>query len=160
MAKAQIQMFESIFVILIFFVFIGVGLIFFFNASKQNIQHKAAQFQTMEAIKVALVALNLPELVCTSGEYIRSTCFDMQKVQGFTGLVGLSPEYQYNYYFNLFGYSKITVSEIYPSEGIWVVYDRPKSGWTRKQSFMVPIGLEDNLERTVKLGVLRVEVYE
>jgi len=156
-------MFESTMVLLFFFVFVGIGLVFFFNSWKQNLHTDVEKFQTLDAIKVALIASNAPEFVYTSEEWKDQTRFDLQKLKAYEIVTQyMSQDYLYNHYFSLYGYSTIVVDEIYPSTGIpehIVLYNRTKKDWTRKQQFKMPVGLKDVIQDKTLLGVLTVEVW-
>ncbi len=165
MKKAQIQMMETVFVLLIFLVFVGFGLIFFFNYSSKNIKQKTHELATLDAIKIALLAQNAPEFVCTSKMYIDTTCFEKEKLVAFQSLLLLPNSYMNTFYFDLFGYSKITVTKIYPkpqpgfSPERFELYKRVKPNWKSNSSFLMPVGLYDSVRDKVELGVLQVEVY-
>ncbi len=159
MRKAQIQMFETIFVVLIFIVFVGIGLIFYYVESKRNIDQKVGEFQSLGAIETTLIALNAPEFVCTSGEYMRNTCFDLQKVIAFESLRLRGSHYFSDYYFKQFGYSNITVTRIYPSPSLsWTLYSLSPDKSTQTNSFFVPVSLQDGSK--IYLGVLKVVVMQ
>jgi hypothetical protein len=159
MKKAQIHMMESVFVLMFFFIFIGLGLIVFARVSADRFDVKTRQYSSIDAIKVALIAQSAPEFVCTSGTYVRSTCFDMQKLEAFPAMLQVNPLLNTTFYYDQFGYSQITVRSIYPSEDSWVLYRRTKPGPYSSTSFSIPIGIQDSLSRRVHLGVLDVEVY-
>jgi hypothetical protein len=161
MKKAQIHMFESTMVLLFFFVFVGIGMVFYFNATKEKIGKDVIRLQSLDAIKVALVALNAPEFVHTSGDVKDSTSFDLQKLKGFEALMYMDTDYPYTQYFNLFGYSTIWVEEVYPGSGIPIIlYNRTRERWTHSEKFSMPVGLRDVIEGKTKLGVLTVEVWQ
>lgn len=153
-------MFESIAVLLIFFIFVGLGLMFFVRAWKDKSREAGQKFESLEAIKVALVVSNLPELVCTNGEHITSTCFDKYKLMAFNELLNTSSKYKNEHYFNLFGYSSIIVEPIYPQGTAIGVYERKKPNTKGKQSFIMPIGLYDSGRKSTAMAVLKVEVYQ
>ena len=73
--------------------------------------------------------------------------------------------YAFNYYFDLLGNSKITVTEIYPSfsrtlgKDYWVLYEN--KGKTRTTEVIwVPVNLYNPLNKMYAFGIMELEIYE
>ncbi len=162
MKKAQIQMFESTMVLLFFFVFVGIGLIFYFNAATDDLAVETSKYNTLDAIKIALLASNAPEFIYTAEEWKDPTSFDIQKLKAFEMVRMMGNDYEYEFFYFQYGFSTITVKEVYPLTGVpfqIVLYNRTKENWKSKQTFKMPVGLKDVVASKTKLGVLTVEVY-
>ncbi|MBI2133204.1 hypothetical protein HYU11_00830 [Candidatus Woesearchaeota archaeon] len=148
--KAQTRMLETIAVILIFFMLVAFGFVFYANMQKSNTETKYMEEKNAKAIKIAKSALNLPELQCNGKTY----CFDESKITAFSS--GSVPK---NQYFEVFRYSEITLEKIYPSKGKVQVYSRKNPATTSKQSIWVPVALNDPLTGT-SFAILTVDAYE
>ncbi|MDD5086795.1 MAG: hypothetical protein PHV16_03505 [Candidatus Nanoarchaeia archaeon] len=163
--KAQIKMFETIAVLLIFFVLVGFGLIFYMKFMRTSIEDTGEHQFDLKAIQTAQLVSFLPELQCTSptsANIVIDDCFDVLKVKA---LANISKEPAYErinneYYFDSFGYSKIYIENIYPySPENWIVYERTLPNKKFQSSTKVPVSLYYPVTNSYSFGVLTVEVY-
>ncbi|TKJ17385.1 hypothetical protein CEE44_02520 [Candidatus Woesearchaeota archaeon B3_Woes] len=150
--KSQIQMMETIAIMLIFFVIIVIGFTFYIRTSGFSQGQKIAKIQELESIKVSQAISFLPELQCSSKNIIKDNCFDMYKLSAFMTLPDKN-----NVYYPFFYYSDITVKEIYPSNKEWNIYNRTRSGSVYKTS--IPILLYNATTRTNSFGMLEIKYY-
>jgi len=156
--KAQIKMFETIAVLLIFFILIAFGLIFYSKVQRDSIQDTGKEYFELKAIQTAQLVSFLPELQCTSPTSVNivgDACFDAFKIIALKDII----EDNYGYYFDLFGFSKITVEQIYPLGKKWVIYNK-SSGKSSKSSLQIPVLIYNASSRENYFGVLNVDVYE
>ncbi len=169
--KAQIRMTETIGVMFIFFVLILFGIIFYTKYSEVAFQEKQAEKMGKQAVEITSKTIFLPELICSRGEAEPELyCLDLLKVKQ------AQKTFKNNfadYYFDLFPYTKITVSEIYPGNSSWILYDKPKitrltNGTMvqskQKESTHFLLTLKDPIKGKEKkgeysFGILTVEVY-
>ncbi|MBU1204485.1 MAG: hypothetical protein KKA61_00405 [Nanoarchaeota archaeon] len=162
--KAQIKMFETIAVLLIFFVLIGFGLIFYVRVYSGGIQETGEEYFELKAIQTAQLVSFLPELQCTSPtsmSIVDDNCFDLLKVKALSGIIS-DPENQKlrnEYYYDLFGFSKISIEQIYPSEMKWDVYDKSPANKKSMSSIKIPISLYNASSRENNFGVLNIDIY-
>lgn len=160
--KAQIHMTETIAVIFIFFVLVGFGLIFYSRYHKVSLQEKAEELIAKRAIDTTTKALFLPELICSDAEAEpEGNCIDMMKLPY---AIEAIEKNKIDYYFDVFGYSKITLHQIYPEtdpEKEWKIYDFQPSEFTSVEPtfFVVALKSNDNLGKSYGYGYLKVEVY-
>ena len=90
-------------------------------------------------------------------------CIDVIKLNALIGKFesnpGLAQELYQELYFDLFGYSNITIVQIYPSsEKRWTLYENIK----KDSSFIfvpVPISLYNATTKNNAFGVIEVRVY-
>ena len=164
--KGQIRMSETIAIIFIFFVLILFFLIFYYKYQGIAIQQKNEQFLADQAIAITLKTLNLPELVCSKGDAEpEDNCFDLMKMEHAEKVFS---NHLNDYYFEIFSYSRITVSEVF-GDGSWILYDKQKpisedseSKIAGKKTFSV-ISIKDDTNfanSNYKLGVVEVFVYQ
>lgn len=162
MKKAQMKMGENIAILLIFFIIMGIVIIFYGAFKIGDIQETQREQYEKEAIRVALVATYLPELACTDDNHIVENCFDLEKVLILADLVNSTDDYLLLYQ-SEFKYSKISFDIIYPQkvEDI-IIYDRPAANFTDMIPTYIPVSIRDPkapFGQQYSFGMLEVGVY-
>lgn len=157
------KMFESVAVLIIFFILLVFGFIFYGNVAKHRIRTDIQEAIQLQAIEVAQRVSFLPELICTSGEEIENyDCIDLLKLDMASQIMNESKES----YHDILGYTTIRVKEIYPSNREWELYSNPLG--ENKLSSFIPTLLYDARgsgscsgvgRGRCSFGVLIVEVY-
>ncbi len=163
--KAQMKMLETIAVLLVFFILIAVGAIFYFKLQSSSVAETAKEIAKQKAIEIAQSAMFLTEIECTNNNVAISNCIDWYKAKALNSVLASDLHLKNNYYFELFKYSKITVYQIYPAatDPPITVYDfqNPNSG--TEEAFRVPVLIYNPDYRPEKnvfaLGYLEVIVY-
>ena len=160
--KAQIRMFETIAVLLIFFFLLAIGLVFYARLRKSSLSEKHDESFELEAIETAQLISFLPELQCSNNNIVVDDCFDTLKLDAFAEMVAGDEELKNEYYYSIMGYSIITIEEIYPDPGSerWEIYKKEPASTKTKLSFQIPVLLYDPLERSYSFGVMNLEVYQ
>jgi len=162
--KAQIKMFETIAVLLIFMVLLGFGFIFYSKISGDSVGETSEEQFELKAIQAAQLVSFLPELQCTSPtstNIVVDDCFDILKVESLTEILKdpANQRIKSEYYFDSFGNSRIYIEQVYPTVSTWTVYDKKDTGSKFKSSIMIPVSLYDATKNTYSFGLLNVEVY-
>jgi len=158
--KSQIKMFETIAVLLIFFILVGFGLIFYGRIQASGFQATQEENFELKAIQTAQLVSFLPELQCSSNNIIVDDCFDILKVEALSEFIEQNPNIRNEYYYDLFGFSSITIEQVYPSELSWKVYERTLTGNKAKSSIKIPVSLYNASSRAYDFGVLTVDVLK
>lgn len=163
--KAQMQMTETIAVLFIFFILIAFGMIFYYTYQQSAMKEEQVKNVENRLEKVTSKVLNMPELMCTRGtaEPI-GDCIDLIKLGQAKELFAAHFD---DYYFNLFSYAKITITELYPGNSSRVVYNmkvNPNENKTLSyESARFVISLRNQTavpgETHFGMGVLEVGVY-
>jgi hypothetical protein len=175
--KGQIRLTETIAVLFIFFILIGLGIIFFAKFANVAAKEKQQEILGKRAIETTLHTLFMPELLCTKGEAeLEENCVDLLKARQLAVRLAEEPETK-DYFFNLFGYATISVIQQYPSPqeaclqgyldeecmGTWIIYDQEKPDWENKEATFWTVSLRDETAGgflpAYGFGFLRVEVY-
>jgi len=160
MKKSQIKIGESIAVLMIFFVLVVIGIVFWSRYSQ--VQMKGQQEMDLQsmAIKVAQTVTFLSELQCSTLEVIQFSCFDLYKIEAMKDLLMTLPEKnRTSYYFDIFGFSNITIYSIYPDEKSWNIYDFPGGNITGYVSTQVPVSILDPVNNVFSFGYIDVKLY-
>jgi hypothetical protein len=170
MKKAQIRLTETIAVLFIFFVLILFGILFYYQYQKIAIKEKQEEILASRAMETTLKVLHLPELICSKGQAEpEDNCFDVLKLNS-AGEVFMDKGDSFDYYFDLFSYSKITVYQFYPYNQTWTLYDKEKPpledgtpGWTRREPTYFVVNLRDETKQEIDasygFGYVKVEAY-
>jgi len=175
--KGQAQMMETIGVIFIFFVLILFGSIFYFKFSAASFEAAQEEALAQRAMDNTLLALFMPEITCTRGEAeAEDNCVDLTKVRVLESVMN---EHINDYYFNVFGFAKVSVTMVYPGSKTWVIYDKEKvetledgtvvSAWERLEPTFFVVSTKDETSGRSEgeyqqdgiygYGYLTVEVY-
>ena len=158
---------ETIAVMFIFFILISFGIIFYAKYSKVASEEKLDELFAQNAIEITTKTLFMPELLCSKGEAEpEDFCLDVLKLKHTQGVLEKNVG---KYYFEVLGYAKITVTQIYPDNGVvYTIYDKKKSAAGAKvpskdTHFVVSLRDETagQLGRTgYAVGLMTVEVYK
>jgi hypothetical protein len=158
--KGQVQMTETIAVLFIFFILIVFGISFFYQYAQSSFQAEQEELLGKRAIETTLKALFIPELMCTKGDAeAEDNCFDMMKVRHAMDVFNESKLV----YFDTFSFSKISLTEIYPGNETYELYDFPKKDWENSEKTFFIIAMKDEVKGNGQphygLGRLDIEVY-
>ena len=167
--KGQLHLTETIAVLFIFFILIMFSIIFYYKYQQVSLNEKSEQLLQSRAVDVTLKTLFLPELVCSRGEAEpEDNCLDLLKLQHANATL---ENHLADYYFNLFSYARIYVTEVYPTfnpkgscmEGhCWLLYDHPKPEATTEEVTHFIVTLRDDtagIQPEYRLGYVSVVVY-
>jgi hypothetical protein len=159
--RGQLKMTETIAILIVFFLLVMFGLIFFTQIQKSSFEQKQVGVASERALSVSLHALFLPELRCSKGDNVPiKDCIDVYK------LAPAKEEMSKNedYYFDLLRFANITVIEQYPCDDslddcMVILYENVKEDFRRKARTPIPVGLYDPVTKDYRYGVLTIEVY-
>ncbi len=154
---------ETIAVMFIFFILVVFGLIFYFKFSTIAAQQAEEELFGQKAIDTTTKVIFLPELICSDGEAeTQDFCLDMMKLKS---MDAVTKKHLSDYYFDLFGYANISVTQIYPvptDQSTFTIYSKKLDSFTRKDPTFFTVSLKDYLtgsQPSFGLGYVTVEVY-
>jgi hypothetical protein len=162
---------ETIAVLFIFFVLVVFGIIFYVKYSQIAAEGRQEELLGMKAMDITIKSLFLPELICSRGEAEPiDNCIDLLKLNHADEIFKGHVE---DYYFNLFSYSKINITRVYPTHGEWILYEKEKTkivdgievpNWKNRELSHFVISLRDEIESESRkgkfsFGILTIEVY-
>jgi len=119
--RAQIKMFETVGVLIVFFFLLITGSVFYFAAQKSALQKEKVKASEQYAFQVVLKALYLPELGCSFLVTQRDNCIDKIKLGKLGDLIAVDEDAIIDY-FSAFGYADIRVTEVFPGNQTWTLY--------------------------------------
>ena len=156
MANAQIQMGETISILLVFFILLILGMVFYAGVSKVVSGREKTELQELESIEVAKRFSSLPEIQCSQSNVKEMEgCIDIIKLNVSREIIRTNRLY----YSSEFGYSNVTVSEIYPDNTkSWTLYNNilPDKSSYRTD---VPVSLFDPVSGKRSFGILTIITY-
>jgi len=156
MSKAQIKMFETVGVLVIFFFLLVSGGVFYFRIQESSLERELAKQAQLRSLEAAQRATFLPELDCSLVGIQRENCFDMFKLEVFTGILAQHVEE----YFQMFGYSTVVVRQVYPERGFnMTIYDYPLDEFKYAPKSLIPVLLYDPIGRSSSFAVMEVTTY-
>ena len=173
--RAQIQLFETIAVLLVFFFIMSFGLVFYFYVARQGVMAEHTRTLELQAITTAQKVSALPELDCIQVGVHVEKCFDLMKMTSFQSYTESGKKGR-DEYFDTLGYSSLTLKKILTNTGgDELIYDNPplqasktadprlyeslKSNLTFQKTFL-PINTYDPVSQTYGFGILEVKSYE
>lgn len=161
-AKAQIKMFETMAVLVIFFFLLVGGAAFYFQVQKSSLQRDIAKQEQLKSFQVVQKTSFLPELDCSFVSIQKDNCFDKLKViELSSNLGGPESESFLEYYFNVFGFSDIRIRQVYPvNESFsFTLYKNIPLDYRSIIKTQSPVLLFDAVDNSYDFGVIEVDVY-
>lgn len=154
--KAQIKMFETIAVIVVFFFILVIGLIYYSGVQNREIKKMQEEDKELRAIEIMKIATYLPELQCSMDNVLTANCIDLAKLE--------NSEIHFSqnrlYYTNIFSFGNITVRQIYPEDKEYNLYFSNRPSARDRTTSNIPILIYDSINRRNYAGILIVEQYQ
>jgi len=153
-SKSQIQIGETVAVLFVFFILIIIGFIFYVKVIKSNLEVEKDEISQIRSISIAQRVMFLPELQC-SDDIVKevSDCIDRLKIHAAQDIMKENEIY----YYDLFGFSEVTIAQIYPENKKWAVYSRKTEDFKNKFVTNVPVSIYHPMTRKYGFGVLTIE---
>ncbi len=159
MKKAQIKMFETIGVLVIFFFLLVTGAVFYFKMQESAFQKELAKQAQLRSLKAAQRAVFLPELDCSLVSVQRENCFDRIKLSALQKLIE-GEQHVHDEYFKTFGYANISVRQVFPASDFGMtIYYYPPDEYRRALQSRLPVLLYDPVSRDYAFGIMEVTTY-
>jgi len=156
--KAQIKMFETIGVLIVFFFLLITGSVFYFRAQSSALEKERFLAGEKYAFQIVLKSLYMPELDCSFLVTQKDNCIDKIKLELLSKLMEENEDVK-NDYFSEFGFATITVNEVWPTPSYWLLYENKPDEEYDELATQSPILLYDPWQDTYTFGVMEVRVY-
>ena len=151
--KAQIQIFETIAVVLIFLILVAVGFIFYGKFIRGNLDTIKEESAQSKSVAIVQRIMFLPELQCSEDNVIRDNCIDKLKMESAKNIMSANEIY----YYDLLEFSDIKVRQIYPEDENWELYSRKTDDFKSSFTTNVPISIYDPSTKLYGFGILTIE---
>jgi hypothetical protein len=159
---AQIKMFETIGVLIVFLILLAFGLIFYNAIQEGSVKDQLREQREGQALTIIEKSLLLPEIDCSTVLFTDLYCIDILKLESFIevleeGNIAVQAEY-----FTVFKNSEVLVKEVWPNTGAnpIIIYSNIPDEFVSKNSFTTPILLKNPLQKEDVFGILEVNTYE
>jgi hypothetical protein len=161
--SGQIQMGESIAIIVIVTILLIIGIAFWNRMKGGDIKDVRTEVEELAVIDLAKVVTELPELRCSYTSVAAVNCFDYYKLLAFSdAMFNITDQptmtRMFNYYNQYFAKSKITVLMIYPTRQNITLYNNNLSS-TSKLQIKIPVIIRDDIHDRTSFGMVAVEEY-
>jgi type II secretory pathway pseudopilin PulG len=164
MKKAQVMTMETIAVLLVFFIIFAFVLIFYMGFQSGQTELKRAELSEQQAVQMAQIVANMPELECTGGGIETGVdCFDIYKIEAMSAVLKENEDLRLGIYQERFGSSEIKFKDIYNlghnTGRNWTVYSKKPENFRNQYSFQTLVSLNDPAV-TPPLGIRTVGLLE
>ena len=160
-------MIETVMVLVVFFFLLMGGLVMYQSFSERGAERRSLEYLELRALRLAQLAVSLPELQCSSDNIIEDDCVDVVKARAMAEMIASNPTASL-YYYDTFLVANISVEEAYPGDESFVIYSSGPENLTDSVVILLPITIYDptagggmclSLNGACNFGVIRVEAY-
>lgn len=155
--KAQIKMFETIAVLVIFFFLMVFGVSFYFVLQRSSYNRQVERNAQLISIQLSQKISDIPELDCALAGIQIDNCIDKIKLEKLNE--ELKQDEAKITYFDILGYSKIYVRTIYPEFIKYDMYEREPDSYSISYRNQIPVLLYDAIKKEFAFAVLEVTTY-
>jgi hypothetical protein len=157
--KAQVKIFESIAVLIMFVFLVAIGVKFYSNTQMASLEEAQIKFSRLDSVKTSIVLSNMPELTCSFEAVSDRLCVDLYKIQAWNELMNKSVQFK-DYYYGQLGESKIIIDRVYPDRKNFTIYNNPpKRNNSNSDFLMVPTTIYSPLTKQGQLGIINIKTY-
>lgn len=157
---------ETIGVLVVFFVLIVIGFIFYAQYQKSAIRQEQVARHAKTAVATSLKVFFMSELRCSNKNIAIPACIDLQKFNILERRLQEEPE-TYNFYSIIFGKTDIYIYNLIDNETMSLFSNAP-AGPADVTPIRFPISIYDatavgtcgDVIGVCKFGVLNIDVYE
>lgn len=148
--KGQMNMMETIMVLIVFFFLLVIGLVFYAYIQVGNAKADVKKYSDLKAIENMQKLLFLPELQCGGGDEV-FTCIDVFKLKALSDVMANGTNRVY--YSDELGDSLVMVEEVYPGNQSWALYNRSTGKGTAS---FIPVSLWYPIEDEYHMGLITI----
>lgn len=157
--KAQVQTFETIGVLLVFFMLLIVSAVFYMNYQKAQFKLEKEQKTVLASTEIASKSFLMPEFDCSIVGVKLPNCYDKFKLRAFEFLTK-NQEQARTYYFNLFGFATLAVVDVYdPGFALTLYESKPLGKEPKKNVYRTAACLLNPISGACSFGIVEVITY-
>ncbi len=163
--KSQLKIGETIFVLMIFFIMMTLGAVFYVKIQSVSGNEEQQKQLDLRTIKIAEQVKSLPEIVCTQSAIQEFDCIDLIKLTAFSTMMNNQQQKQYKqYYSQVFTNVNIKVQQLYPAEISYPLFSNTavitKGAKKSVSTIFLPVTLFDPIKNENSFGIITVEVMQ
>lgn len=156
--KAQIQLAETIAVLIVFTIFLVFGLYWFSQSAGETVNQNQAQLENLELLEMTKAIMSLPEIQCSIAARPDTSCVDLERIRALNNRTQEDPEtnehYQDRYDTNTRGRYALEVIDVQTNTRYEIFnYTTNQAGASRQQQ-AIPVVLYDPVEARNNFSML------
>ncbi len=158
--KAQIKMFETLAVLIVFFFILVFGVSFYFVLQRSSLNRQIERNAQLLSVQISQKVSDLPELDCALIGIQITNCVDKVKLEKLYEALDENETKQL-VYFNVLGYSEVYLNTIYPTAQAhnYKIYKKKPSSPSMEYRNQIPVLFYDPVENEFAFAVLEVTAY-
>ncbi|PIN79538.1 hypothetical protein COV16_03595 [Candidatus Woesearchaeota archaeon CG10_big_fil_rev_8_21_14_0_10_34_8] len=157
MKKAQLKTGETIIVLIIFFILLAGGMVFYAKIQTYTSVKKVEEVQELNAIAIEQRIRHMSEISCTIDGSVIFDCYDIMKVEALQETI---EDYKSYYGTVIFPNSRVVITSVYPDNEEVVLYDYGYSDESvAVEPFRTPVTLYNPRDDTYNFGYITIGVY-
>ena len=150
-------MLETIAVLAVFFILIIIFYVFYSNAAV-DVDKEKDRMKQLETVKVMKQISSLIEVQCSERGVVKDSCIDLLKANAASKIMQNAENKEF--YFDKFGFSRITMKQIYPEiKDIAVIYDNFLQDYSSRDISNLPVSLYDPIKNEYYFGAIALEIF-
>lgn len=163
--KGQMKMMETIGVLLVFFILVGIVLVFFAGTQRTSVTDSKSSLANAKSIESAQAADFLLEMQCSEENIPVDNCIEIEKAQLLGNMTAHDSQLNYEHYYPTFGYATISIEQVYPysTMGKIIVYNNTLNRSYGNSTFTFPVLLYSSKKgvspKRYNFGILNVISY-
>lgn len=156
--KSQLKMFETIGVLIVFFILLAIGMSVYFFLQKASYSKDLEHTRQLEALGLVQKMLYLPELDCNFLQTTQDNCIEKLKLESLRNLMQRDATAKRDYY-PTFGMSAIKIVPVYPAGNETNLYQNVPQKYKRSFKTHTPIILKDSVKETNTFAYIEITSY-
>ena len=157
MRKAQLEIMQTVFILLFVFMILAIAGIFVIGIQTNNQRNSLNDQNAVFSVKKSTSFNYMPELQCSFDSVITQDCFDIVKMEHFPEIAEENEEY----YKGMLGFVNISVREF--SEGMpgreYQLYSNSREDYREMNTIKIPVMLYDPVEDSTSFGEVKIDVF-
>ena len=154
--KGQLKTGETIIVMIIFFILLAMGMVFYAKIQKYTSTQKKEEVQSLDAIALEQRIRHMSEIACSIDGTLVADCYDLEKIKALQQVILDYPLY---YGSIIFQNSKINITSVYPVATEIALYDSDTLDTALgSQPYRTPVTLYDPVSDSYSFGYITIEV--
>ena len=151
--KSQVQIFETIAVLMIFFILITLGFVFYSKFANSSINSQREDAAQIDSVSMAQRVIFMPELQCNGDNVVN--CVDKLKLESAPPIISANQAE----YFDLLGFSDVTVLQVYPTTYKWTIYSKKIKDYSASFTTTIPVSIYEPTGKLYTFGMLNITSY-
>ncbi|MBI4140579.1 hypothetical protein HY485_01945 [Candidatus Woesearchaeota archaeon] len=156
--RAQLKMFETIGVLIVFFILLAIGMSVYFFLQKTSYAKDIEHARQLEALALMQKMLYLPELDCNFLQTTQDNCIEKLKLEALRDLLQRDANAKQDYY-PTFGRSAIKIVPVYPTGNDITLYQNTPQKYKQMFKTHTPIILKDTVNNINTFAYIEITSY-